>query len=234
MARSAPTREAGAARESATGPAPDPARIRAADRSGVRCQPVLQTTPLSVKLDGAALLPVWLNWYPKLVLPPTGMEALYAARFAAVTAPLDGVIEAFHAETSACPEGRVKVRCQPLTAVPPVLVMVSWSVAPLFHALTLSATLQPEPLGDDGDELGASRLLDVCCCRGSGAAAYLNLNWRSRSGQGPGGQAFGELRRRDYDHQAGWFGTGIGEPHPLAGGDVGGHACRQGPGLPAG
>ena len=39
-------------------------------------QPIVHAVPLSVKLVGAAALPVWLTWNPMLVLPPAGMVAL--------------------------------------------------------------------------------------------------------------------------------------------------------------
>src|SRR5690348_15844296 len=39
-----------------------------------------------------------------------------------------------------CPPGRVKTRDQPLTALVPVLVMVMFSVRPLFQALTATVT----------------------------------------------------------------------------------------------
>lgn len=39
-------------------------------------QPVVHAVPLRVKLEGAAELPEWLTWKPRLVLPPAGMDAL--------------------------------------------------------------------------------------------------------------------------------------------------------------
>src|SRR3954454_11499432 len=41
-----------------------------------------------------------------------------------------------------CPAGRVKVSDQPLTAAAPVLVMVRFSVSPVFQAETTAFTLQ--------------------------------------------------------------------------------------------
>src|SRR5947199_10668823 len=45
----------------------------------------------------------------------------------------------------ACPLARVKVSRHPLTAVPPVLAMVTLLVRPLFQALTVEVTRQDAP-----------------------------------------------------------------------------------------
>jgi hypothetical protein len=39
-------------------------------------QPLEHGDPFRVKSAGAAALPVWLAWSPKLVLPPGGIAAL--------------------------------------------------------------------------------------------------------------------------------------------------------------
>jgi hypothetical protein len=76
----------------------------------------------------------------------------------AVTAPLDGLIVAFQALVTVCPEGRVKPSFQPSTAVEPVLVTVMFSVSPVFQALTVSETLHVPPplpvLDADGEAEG--------------------------------------------------------------------------------
>src|SRR6185312_14692921 len=47
-----------------------------------------------------------------------------------------------------CPPGRVNTSDQPLTALAPVLVMVKFSVRPVFQALTATLTRHaPEPGG---------------------------------------------------------------------------------------
>src|SRR5689334_15263027 len=53
-----------------------------------------------------------------------------------------------------CPPGRVKASDQPLSVDVPVLVMVMFSVRPLFHALTVSATRQAPPPGGGLEALG--------------------------------------------------------------------------------
>ena len=65
---------------------------------------------------------------------------------------------AFQPEVMVCPPGRVKARDQPLIAVLPVLVMVRFSVRPVFHALTAAATRHAPVAGVDGD--GAGRRTD--------------------------------------------------------------------------
>src|SRR5687768_6989070 len=58
----------------------------------------------------------------------------------AVTAPLAGLYVAFQPEVIVCPAGSVKARAQPLTVEPPVLVMVKFSVRPVFQGLRVTAT----------------------------------------------------------------------------------------------
>src|SRR5690349_10782 len=48
------------------------------------------------------------------------------------------------------PPGRVKTSDQPLTAEVPVLVIVRFSVRPLFHALTVAVTRHAPAGGVDG------------------------------------------------------------------------------------
>jgi len=44
--------------------------------SGRPGQLLVQAVPLRLKPVGAAELPVWVAWNPKLVVPPAGIEAL--------------------------------------------------------------------------------------------------------------------------------------------------------------
>lgn len=71
----------------------------------------------------------------------------------AVTAPEVGVTVAFHADVTVCPDGSVKPRVQPLTAVVPALVIVTAVVSPVFQAFTVYDTWQP-PTGTDGEPDG--------------------------------------------------------------------------------
>ncbi len=71
----------------------------------------------------------------------------------AVTCPLAGLTVAFQALLTVCPPGSVNFTDQPLTALPPVLVTVMFSVRPVFQELTWVLTLHAAPLGGvDGED----------------------------------------------------------------------------------
>ena len=89
---------------------------------------------------GAAAFPVWVAWKPKLVDPPGGTWGVVADVLRR-TAPLAGLIVAFHALVTVCPDGRVNPSDQPLMAAVPVFVTVRFSVSPVFQALTASVTV---------------------------------------------------------------------------------------------
>src|SRR5947209_938918 len=75
-----------------------------------------------------------------------------------------------------CPAGRVKASFQPLRAAEPVLVMVMFSVSPVFQALTELLTLQA-PVGGDvgGGDVGGVVSARPMNCRASMAIPLLRM-----------------------------------------------------------
>src|SRR4051794_39220327 len=76
--------------------------------------------------------------------------------FVALTWPEEGLIVAFQLLVIVWPEASVNTRLQPLTALEPVLLIVMFSVSPVFHAFTASLTLQaaPPPPEEELDVVG--------------------------------------------------------------------------------